>query len=67
MTKAQYDLIVGNVELSNKNPKFRFNLTDGKWLQGQTELLGGKVLMVTQDNKQVAYIDLDSVIYVTVG
>ena len=67
MTKAQYDLVVAQVQLSNKNAIFRFNLTDGKWLQGQTELLGGKVLMVTQENKQVAYIDLDAVIYITVG
>jgi hypothetical protein len=30
-------------------------------------VIGGKVLMVTQANKQIAYVDLDAVVYVTIG
>lgn len=65
MIKAQYDAIVQHAEETGL--RLRFHLVDGKWFQGKSELLGSKVVVLTTDNKQLVYIDLESVIYVTTG
>lgn len=67
MKKSQYDKIIQHIEETyNTGYRLRFDLGD-RWVQGVPQLLGTDVLVVMQDNKQPAYVDLGSVITITVG
>lgn len=68
MTKTQYEAVVKHIkDNTGVNFKLRCNLSSGGWVQGKPELIGTNVLILMQDNKQYAYVDLGSVEYITAG
>ena len=68
MTKAQYLEIVKHVtEKHGSNFRLRLNLTDGNWIQGNCDLLGTRTVVAIQDNKQLAYVDLEQIVSISAG
>lgn len=67
MTKAQYTSII---ELIQKDLgdgfRVRLNLTSGQFIQGHPRLDGNTVI-VRQDDKSAAYVDLGSIEFITAG
>lgn len=68
MTKAQLDAIINHIKSQNgPNYRMRINLRGGSWWQGTCTMLGTHTLIITQENKQVAYVDLKTVMSITAG
>jgi hypothetical protein len=69
MTKVQYQTIIKDIESRyNQGYRLRFNLKDGSWVQGQSAVLSNNILIVSGDNtKSPTYVDLGSVVQITVG
>jgi hypothetical protein len=69
MTKAQYQNIIKDIEgRYNQGYRLRLNLKDGNWVQGRAELLSSNILIVMDNNTKIpAYVDLGSVVQITVG
>lgn len=69
MTKAQFEAILEHATAKyGETIRLRLQLNDKSYVQGTAELLGPKTLVVVQDsNSQLAYVDLDAVVCITVG
>lgn len=68
MTKAQFNEIIQHItDAHGKNVRLRLNLTDGNWVQGECQILGTKTVVVKQDNKLNAYVDLAQIVTITCG
>lgn len=68
MTKVQFENIVKHIiENQGGKMRFRLNLVNGSWFQGKVEMLDTRTILVTQENNQPAYVDVDSVISITAG
>lgn len=68
MTKAQFNEIVQHITKNyGANLRLRLNLLDGNWVQGDCQVLGTRSIMVMQDNKQPAYVDLEKIVTITCG
>jgi hypothetical protein len=68
MKKAQFEAIVSRISKDQgDNVRLRLNLQGGSWFQGTCQMIGDNTLIVTQENKQIAYVDLGVVISITAG
>jgi hypothetical protein len=68
MKMLQFETIVARISKDQgANVRLRLNLQGGSWFQGTCQVLGDSTLIVTQENKQIAYVDLGTVISITAG
>jgi hypothetical protein len=69
MTKAQYQSIINDIESKfSRGYRLRLHLIDGNTSQGTAQLLGTNILVMTDGpTANPAYVDLGSVLKITVG